>query len=66
MQVTLPEEVKMELAIDAIAQRYSTTPEKVEQMTLGRFHTAITIISAEHDFKTRQSKQIQAKAKMRK
>lgn len=63
--VNLPEEVKMELAIDAIAQRYSVMPEEVEKMTLGRFQTALTIISVEQDFRKRQNKQLAAKAKMR-
>ena len=55
----------MELAIDAIAQRYSVMPEEVEQMSLERIQTALTIISVENDFKNRQNKQLEAKAKMR-
>ena len=55
----------MALTIDAIAQRYSTDPEGVEQMPLERFYTAVTIIEAENLFRKRESQKIKARSKMK-
>lgn len=61
--MTLPEELKMDLIIDAIAQRYSTTPEEVEKMSIRRFEMASGIIEAENRFNARQNRRIKAQAK---